>query len=153
MPKLKLDLRKELRAIAGAVQEDNARRLLEGSSLGGGSLAARKTQPHAVASKRRIRVLGERRAIAELAGNVGVASGDMLKDLTRRGNVKVGRVSFKIVPSASVLVRTRVFQSGDKRQTARPFSGMTKARIEAAAQTIAESSRNQLVATLQAKGV
>src|SRR4051794_27072106 len=121
MAKFRLDLRPVLRAIATEIQDENVRRLLGGQGVAGETLAPEK-QPPAATGKKRVRVLGVRRSLAELAAVVGIRSGAMLRDLGRRANQKIGRVGFKITPSADVRLRFFAFVNGDKHQVSRPVS-------------------------------
>src|SRR5205823_6228040 len=98
MAKLKLDLRPILRAIGAKIQDENAERLLQGEDVRGDELEVAKGPIEAAKGRKRVRVLGVRVAVKELV-RLGVRTGEMLKDLTRRGNVKVGRTSVKVVPS------------------------------------------------------
>lgn len=148
MPRLNLDFRKILRAIANKAQDANVERLLTGSTVSGGTVAAREQGARPTSSRARVRILGVRVKLAELVGKVGIATGAMLRDLTRRGNVKLGRLSFRIVPSAAQLLKWRVFNSGRKGQEPRPVSGMSDALIREAKDGIAREGREQLVAHL-----
>jgi len=141
----KIDLRKTLRAIAQRIQDANAQRLVSSEAVAGGALEPRRSIPQATTSRRRLRILGERRALAELAGAVGIATGDMLKDLVRRANIKLGRTGFKITPSSSEILKTRVFTAGDRHQAARPFSGITREQLEQAAGELVQDLRSQVV--------
>jgi hypothetical protein len=153
MPKFRVDLRKPLRAIATQVQEANVARLLGGQSVSGGDLAAAKVEPSGgKPGRRRIRVFGVRHSLADLAGRVGVKSGEMLKDLARRGNQKIKRTGFKIVPSASVWTRFFVFNKGDREQAARPVSGMTGEQLDDAAARVSTEARDQFVRNLKDRG-
>jgi hypothetical protein len=149
--KIKIDLRKALRAIARAFQAANADRLLSGSSVDGGSIADRKTPAAASSSRKRVRILGGVRVkLAELAGRVGIASGLMLKDLTRSSNARIGRTSFKIVPSPEVMRRFFAFTAGSKHQTDRPISGVSDTELRDARDQVAEEGRAQIVAQINA---
>lgn len=154
MAKFRPDFRKILREIATRAQDENADRLLSGASVDGGSLAPRVD--HVAAStkgrSKRIRLFGIRVRVRELTGHVGVKTGEMLRDLTKRSNIKIGRVSFKIVPSPGVRVRMYAFAKGVERgnhdQPARPFSGMTGALLEEARARIAQEARDQIAEAL-----
>lgn len=147
---MKLDLRKTLRAIAAKVQDENLDRLLAGRQVSGGSVEPRAVEPEpAGGRKKRVRILGIRVSLAELTVKVGVRSGDMLKDVTRRSNAKIGRVSFKIVPSPAVRQRWFAFNAGNSRQPPRSISGLTDAQLAAAKDEVAVDARNQFVKALQ----
>lgn len=151
MANLRLDLRKTLRAIATAAQDANLERLLTGLGVRGESLTPRALHAHAVSSGRRarVRLLGVRVALSGLVGRLGVKSGAMLKDLSRRGNIKVGRTSFRVVPSPEVILRWRVFNAGSRQQEARPVSGMSGEQLDKASAEIAREARDQFVAALR----
>lgn len=156
MAKLKPDFRKTLRAQAGKVQEDNLRRLLAGETVRGGAVAPRKAQAgRSKGRARRVRILGLRVSVRELEGRVGVRTSEMLKDVTRKGNVKVGRVSFKIIPSSAQILKWRVFNAGrrgKKPQAARPVSGISTERLEEARAEITRDARRQFVSALRGRG-
>lgn len=170
----KLDFRKTLRGIATSIQAANQDRLLSGQSLASGPLAPRVESTSSSATKKRVRIAGIRVKLAELTGNVGVASGALLKDLTRAGNIKLGRTSFKIVPSPDVLLRmlcfvhgslnTRISSSerraglhkapeasirGGLHQVPRPFSGIPGAILDQAAAQLAADGNEQMCAGMQ----
>lgn len=152
MARLKLDLRPALRAIATRVQDENQDRLLQARGVRDDELAAKKGRASESTSRKRVRILGVRAKVAELAGKLGVKSGALLKDLVRRGNIKLGRTSFRIVPSADVLLRWVVFNKGrGDKQPARRVSGITAQALEDASKEVARTAREQLVAALQAR--
>jgi hypothetical protein len=150
----KLDFRKLLRAIATAIQDENVQRLLAGVGVQGEELEPLKTEHGQITSRRRIRVFGARVSIRDLH-RLGVKSGDLLKDLTRRSNIKIGRTSFKIIPSAENLLKWRVFIAGRVHagaggdQPARPAGGVSADRLERATRDLTVAARNQLVALMQ----
>lgn len=143
----KPDFRKTLRAIAVATQDANLDRLLSGRTVGGGTVLPRFDEREVVVKgrARRVRLFGIRVSVKDLSGKVGVKTGAMLNDVTRRGNIKVGRVSFKIIPSPEMRARWFAFQAGTKKQPPRPTSGMTDLQIELASAQIAFEGRNQFV--------
>lgn len=142
----KIDLRKTLRAIATAIQDANLDRLLTGTTVTGGSVAPRAVEPQAATGRaRRARIFGIRVSLRELAGKVGVKTGAMLRDVTRRANQKIGRAGFKIIPSADVRMRWFAFQAGTERQVPRPTSGVDEATMESASAQIAADARAQFV--------
>jgi hypothetical protein len=149
--KLKLDLRKTLRAIAVDVQDAIVSRLVSGSSVSGEELAPQKEREHAqaIGRRKRVRVLGVRIALAGLAGKVGIKTGELLKGLQRRSNIRIGRVSFKIVPPAEVLARWNVLNKGDARQVARPVGGITGEQLDRAAEELTIAARDQFAASLR----
>ncbi len=148
MAKLKLDLRPVLRALGARIQDENADRLLGGQDVRGNELEPAKELAEEAKGRKRIRVLGIRVAVRELV-RLGVKTGEMLKDLTRRGNVKVGRTSLKIVPSAKTRLRWIVFNKGrEGKQPARPVGGIAAARLAEAAAEVARAAREQLVVAL-----
>lgn len=147
---MKLDLRKTLRAIATRVQDENQHRLLTGQQVSGAAVVPRAVEPPSVSGrKKRVRILGIRLSLAEISLKVGVRSGEMLKDATRRSNMKIGRVSFKIIPSAAVRQRWFAFNAGTRRQPPRSISGLTDAQLAAAKDEVAVDARNQFVKALQ----
>ena len=146
----KLDLRKTLRAIGQAIQDENVDRLLQGLTVDGGTVAPRVTTVTTPKGRqKRVRINGIRISVGELQGKPGVRSGDMLKDAGRRANIKVGRVSVKIIPSPAMRARWFAFMkgvnSGDHKQVARPVSGITDARMAAARDELARAAREQFV--------
>lgn len=144
------DFRKSLRAAGKTIQDDNADRLLKGESVTGEEIAPDVQKKPASGSRKRARVLGVRVPLAQLSSRPGVKSGGMLKDLTRRGNVKVGRTSVKVVPSPEEIVKTRVFNAGRRgKQVPRPFSGISAERLDEIADDVSRDGRDQLVAHLQ----
>lgn len=147
----KPDFRKELRATGNAIQDDNARRLISGQTVSGGSVAPRKAAREKPTGRaRRVRVLGARLSTKDLQGSPGVDTGAMLRDMTKRGNVKVGRTSVKITPSPDQILKVRTFIAGNKKtgQPPRPVSGIDDARMKTTTDTIAKSGRDQFVANL-----
>lgn len=147
----KLDFRKQLRAIANEVQDQNATRLLASQAVDGGSIEPRKVEGPATTSRRRLRVFGARVSIKDLS-RLGVRTGAMLADLTRRSTIRLGRTSFRIVPSPNVRARYWAWVKGREGQPARPTGGMTDGLLAAAADSIAKSGRDQVVAALQKRG-
>lgn len=170
----KLDFRKTLRSIATRIQAANQARLLAGQGLDGAPLPPRVTLDSGSSSKKRIRIGGVKVKLAELAGSVGVATGALLKDLVRAGNVKLGRTSFKIIPSPEVFTRmvcfvggalNRKLSSSERRagvhkqpreqirgglhQVARPFSGIPGEIIDQAAGELAADANEQMCAGMQ----
>lgn len=142
----KLDLRKTLRSIASQVQDDNLERLLRGLKVNGGSIAPRLLEAAATKGRAaRIRLNGVRVSLRDLVGAVGVKSGAMLRDVVRRGNIRMGRASFKIVPSREVLRRWFAFQAGTDHQVSRPTSGVSAERMEESKAEVAAESRRQFV--------
>ena len=151
MAKVRFDFRKELRALAARVQDENLARLLTGQTVSGGAVAPHKVPAEPVLKGRakRVRLHGIRVSLRELAGRIGVRTGAMLKDITRRANAKIGRVSFKIVPSPEVRRRWFAFVAGTKKQVARPVSGIDGPTLSDARDRIARSGRDQIVAAMQ----
>lgn len=147
----KFDFRKQLRWIANEVQDQNATRLLASQAVDGGSIEPRKVEAPATKSRRRLRVFGARVSIKDLS-RLGVRSGAMLSDLTRRSTIRLGRTSFRIVPSPAVRARYWAFVKGREDQVARPTGGMTDALLGTAADLVAKSGRDQVVASLQKRG-
>lgn len=147
----RFDFRKTLREIATRAQDANLDRLLSAQAVRGGEIAPQR--PHEVSEaqgrRKRVRVFGVRIALSDLAGRLGVKSGEMLKDLTRRANIKIGRTSFKIIPSPEVALKWRAFVSGSKHQIARPVSGLSSAQISEATALLAQDARNQTTAQMQ----
>lgn len=141
------DFRKELRQIANAAQDANVARLLAGEAVSGGALEPEKDEAGPSASRRRVRVFGAKIAVKQIQ-RLGVKSGDMLKDASRRGNIRLGRTSFKIVPSGPIRARWFAFNAGKKNQPARPFSGMSSDLLATARDLIASAGRSQIVAKL-----
>ena len=151
MARLRLDLRPALRALAAKIQDENADRLLRGQGVREEELAPPKEPPQAPTGRKRVRVLGVRVAAKELV-RLGVKTGEMLKDLTRRGNIKLGRLSFKIVPSAKTRLRWVVFNKGrEEKQPPRPVGGITAQALETAKAEIARTAREQLVLAMRAR--
>ena len=149
MARLRLDLRPVLRAIAARLQDENADRLLRSVGVRDEELAPQKAPPEAVTGRKRIRVFGVRVALKELT-RLGVKTGEMLKDLTRRGNVKVGRLGFKIKPSPETRIRWVVFNKGrEDRQPARPVGGASAQALVTASTELARAAREQLVIALR----
>lgn len=152
MARLRFDFRKLLRSIANRTQDENQARLLASQGVNGEGIAARASEPVAAKSRRRIRLgpEGTRVAVKDLQ-RVGIRSGAMLADLTRRGNVKLGRTSFRIVPSPAVRAKYWAFVKGRRGgdQPARPTGGMTDALLADAATQVAAVGRDQIVASLQ----
>jgi hypothetical protein len=123
---------------------------LRGQGVRDEELAPAKAPPQPT-GRGRVRVLGVRVAVKELV-RLGVRTGEMLKDLTRRGNVKVGRLSFKIVPQAKTRLRWCVFNKGrDEKQPARPVGGITAQTMEVASAEVARMAREQFVLALRAR--
>jgi len=155
--RLRLDFRKLLREIANKAQDENLERLLSGRAVDGSDLAERKSPDQAPSKGRasRVRIFGVRVSLRELAGRLGVKTGAMLRDITRRANVKLSRTSFKIVPSPEVRTRWFAFVKGASRnlenanatsiQPARPVSGMTGDLIAEARDQVALEARAQFV--------
>jgi hypothetical protein len=146
----KVDLRKTLRAIGNALQDENVDRLLEGLTIDGASVAPRVTTVTTPTGRqKRVRIKGVRISLRDLGGRPGIASGAMLKDAGRRANVKVGRVSVKVVPSPAMRARWFAYMKGvntaQRHQVARPVSGITDARMQEARDEIAREARNQFV--------
>lgn len=142
----KPDFRKVLRSIATAIQDANLERLLSGITVTGRSVAQRVDRAvRSTGRAKRVRLHGLRISVRELAGIVGVKTGDMLKDVTRRANQKIGRTGFKIIPSASVIRRWFAFQAGREGQVARPTSGIADSDLAAARDKIATNAREQFV--------
>lgn len=142
----KLDLRKLLRAIATQIQDDNLDRLLSGRTVDGGVVAPRVVRSLVGAGRaKRVRILGIRVSVRDLAGNVGVKTGAALKDVTKRSNIKIGRVSFKIIPSPEVRARWLTFQAGSKHQVPRPTSGVSNERLKEANELLTGEARDQFV--------
>jgi hypothetical protein len=151
----KLDVRKTLRAIAIAIQDENAERLLAGIGVRGETLAPLSAEHGEIKSRKRVRVFGLRVQLRDLH-RLGIKSGDLFKDLTRRSNIKVGRTSFKIVPSGKNLLKWRVFISGRVSvgagggdQPARPAGGVSAERLAKATYQLCVESRNQIVQIMQ----
>lgn len=143
-----LDFRKELRAIANRVQDENARRLLAGSAVSGSPFADRRDESSSGPETRaRARVFGVRISIRKIQ-RLGVATGAMLKDATRRSNVKLGRTSFRIVPSPEIRPRWFAFNAGRPTQAARPFSGVSDDVLSDAAAELARAGRDQICAAI-----
>ena len=155
MARLRLDFRKVLRAVANRTQDENQARLLASQGVNGEGIAPRAVEPVVGKSRRRIRLgpEGTRVAVKDLQ-RVGIRSGAMLADLTRRGNARIGRVSFKIVPSPAVRAKYWAFVKGRRGgdQPARPTGGMTDALLADAATQVATVGRDQVVASLQKRG-
>lgn len=146
MGKIKVDLRKQLRAIGNAIQDDNVSRLLSGETVSGGAVEPREApEARPKKTRKRVRVHGARVKLEELRGNPGVKSGDMLKDASRRSNVKVGRANVKVVPDPEVRRRWFAFNAGTKHQPARSISGMSDELLKTASEDLARESREQLV--------
>ena len=158
MSKLRLDFRKILREIGNRAQDENLERLLSGRTVRGEEVAQRApdTSGQIKGSKRRVRIFGVKTSVRDLAGNVGVKTGDMLKDVARRSNVKVSRLSFHITPGESQRLKWFVFVRGSTRSTksganvstqpARPVSGMSGDLITESRAQIATAARDQFVA-------
>src|SRR5207244_3157904 len=90
MARLRLDLRPILRAIAARIQDENQGRLLQGRGVRDEELAPKKEGPsEAATTRKRVRLLGVRVKLRELSGKLGVKTGELLKDLVRRGNIKL----------------------------------------------------------------
>lgn len=150
MARLKLDLRAALRAVAAKVQDENADRLLQGQGVRDEELPPAKEPPEPK-GRGRVRVLGVRVALKELV-RLGVRTGEMLKDLTRRGNIKVGRLSFRIVPKPTTRLHWCVFNKGrEGKQPPRPVGGITAQTMEVASASLARAMREQLVIALRAR--
>lgn len=142
-----LDFRKELRQIANAAQDANVTRLLAGEAVSGGTLEPPKSEAGPSTSRRRVRIFGSKIAVKNIQ-RLGIKSGDMLKDAGRRSNVKLGRTSFKIVPSPAIRARWFAFNAGTKNAAARPFSGISDQLLTTAGSLIASAGKSQLVARL-----
>jgi hypothetical protein len=152
MARLKLDLRRVLRAIAVRIQDANADRLLQERGVHDEELVPKRVQANEPVGRRRVRILGVRVKLADLAGKLGVRTGELLKDLTRRGNIKLGRLSFRIVPSAETRLRWVVFNKGrGEKQPPRPVGGITAEEMEKVSAEIASTAREQLVLALRAR--
>lgn len=148
----KVDFRKTLRAIATAVQNQNLERLLGAVKLNGGTVLPRAQEvATATGRAKRVRLFGIRVNLRDIAGKVGVGTGAMLRDVTRKANQKIGRVSFKIIPSPEMRMRWFAFQAGTKHQPPRPTSGISDTLMESATAQIAEDARNQFVKKLQGR--
>lgn len=149
MAKLKFDFRTTLREIANRIQDANQARLLGGQAIAGGPLAPDRVAAAPTKTRKRIRLDGIRVKLSELAGRVGVKTGDMLRDCVRRANVKLGRIAFRILPSQGLRLRWFVFNKGAQgRQVARAFSGIPGEVLDDAAAAIARQGRDQLVAAM-----
>lgn len=153
MARLRLDFRKVLRAIANRTQDENQARLLESQGVNGEAISPRAVEPVVGKSRRRIRLgpEGTRVAVKDLQ-RVGIRSGAMLADLTRRSTIRLGRTSFRIVPSPAVRSRYWAWVKGREGQPARPTGGMTDALLADAATQVATVGRDQVVAALQKRG-
>jgi hypothetical protein len=153
MARLKIDLRPILRALAARIQDENQDRLLQARGVRDEELAPKREGPSEPKTRKRVRILGVRVKLQDLSGKLGVRTGELLKDLVRRGNVKLGRLSFRIVPSSAELVlRWTVFNKGrGDKQPARPVSGITAQALQQASAEVARSAREQLVIALRAR--
>jgi hypothetical protein len=94
-----------------------------------------------------VRLFGSKIAVKNIQ-RLGIKSGDMLKDASRRSNIKLGRTSFKIVPSPAIRARWFAFNAGTKNASARPFSGISDQLLTTAGSLIASAGKAQLVAKL-----
>jgi len=150
MARLKLDLRPVLRLIASRIQDENQDRLLSEQGVRDEELEPRKERASAQdPGRKRVRILGVRIKLKSLSEKLGVQTGALLKDLVRRGNIKLGRLGFKIVPSADVRIRWIVFNKGrEGKQPPRPVGGATAQTLESAAEEVARAAREQLVQAL-----
>jgi hypothetical protein len=143
--KIKIDLRKQLRAIGTAIQDDNVQRLLSGETVSGGSVEARKTPEEHKKTRKRVRIHGARVKLEQLQEKPGVKSGDMLKDAQRRANVKVGRTTVKVGPSAEMRRRWFAFNAGTTHQPARSISGVSDSLLRSASEDLVREGRAQIV--------
>lgn len=143
--KVKVDIRKQLRAVGNAIQDENVSRLLSGETLSGATITPRKAPEKLEKTRKRVRVHGARVKLEELQSKPGVKSGDMLKDAARRSNVKVGRTNVKVGPSPEVRRRWFAFNAGTKKQPARSISGMSDDLLRKTSEDLAREVREQIV--------
>lgn len=122
-----LSLVDTLLAIAYRSQDRNAERLVDGRTVDGESTAPKKG-----------------------GGRAGVASGELLADLTRRGNVVLDTHGFTVAPSPSVAARFFAFCRGRKGQPARPVGGFDEETLARARDELAVAARDQVVEQIQA---
>jgi hypothetical protein len=147
----RFDFRTILRGIGARAQDENQDRLLSGTTVNGAPVEPRvDSGGKPTKGKKRVRVLGVRVNLGQLTKNVGVRTGAMLKDMTKRSNIRVTRTTMKIIPSNAVFKRWMVFNKGDKRQAARPISGMSPALVADASKQIAQAMREQVVRGMNA---
>ena len=152
MARLKFNFRAVLKEIAQGVQQRNLERLLVGERAGGGNIAPLRQSTLIRKSGKgvRARVLGQR---ATFAQRPGVATGFMMREMTRAGTIRIRKYSFKIIPRAEVMPRWFVFNAGRPGQVARPISGMTPTQMEDAAKKIAKSGLVQITKALNKRGL
>lgn len=122
-----IDLADVWRRIAYGAQDRNAERLVEGRTVGGSATAPKKG-----------------------GGRAGVASGELLADLTRRGNVVLDTNGFTVAPSPSVAARFFAFCRGRKGQPARPVGGFDEETLARARDELAVAARDQVVEQIRA---
>ena len=130
---MKLDFSKVLREQAEKIQDENVARLLAGQTVAGGGVAPRKDEP---------------------AGTPGVRTGELLRALSRRDNVRVGPLWLRVTVGRDQLVKWVVFNAGRTRrgtQPARPVSGISEARYAEVATEVARELKAQLVRALRAR--
>jgi len=128
---MNFDFEKTLREQAEKCQDDNRARLLAGETLDGGSVVPDKDGK---------------------TEQLGVRTGALLADTTRRENIHADRTSFVVKPSPDQFVKWAVFNQGRTEhgvQPARPISGISKERHEEIAAEIATDARDQLVRELR----
>jgi hypothetical protein len=128
---MNFDFEKTLRAQAEKCQDENRERFLAQEAVDGGALVPDE------------KLRGEQ---------PGVATGDLLADLTRRENVQADASSFRIVPSPEQAAKWTVYNKGRARhgvQPARPVSGISTERHEEIASEIARDARDQVVRELR----
>jgi len=143
----KFDFRALLRKIGGEALDATIARLLSGTAVRGGIVAPLKVEA-GTAKTIRTRLKGLRFSLQKGRTTPGVETGDMLRQMNRRGNVRVTRTGFRILPPKAIQTKWFVFNVGRRRhgnQPARPVSGLTDAQIRAASEEIARDGREQLV--------
>ena len=128
---MNFDFEKTLREQAEKCQDDNRARFLAGETVDGGTAEpdkkGRTEQP-------------------------GVSTGALLKDITRRENIRVDATSFTIAPSPEQAAKWTVYNAGRAHhgvQPARPVSGISDERHEEIASEIARDARDQFMQDLK----
>jgi hypothetical protein len=127
---MNFDFEKTLREQAEKCQDDNRARFLAGETVDGGTV-----EPDKKATEQ-----------------PGVSTGALLRDLTRRENIRVDAMSFTIAPSPEQAAKWTVYNTGRTQhgvQPARPVSGISTERHEEIAAEIARDARDQFVEDLK----
>lgn len=128
---MNFDFEKTLREQAEMCQDENRERLLAGETIDGGSVVPDKDGK---------------------TEQLGVRTGALLADVTRRENIRADKTGFVIKPSPDQAVKWTVLNDGRTEhgvQPARPISGISTERHKEIADAIARDARDQLVRELR----